>query len=55
MLVLDDQGESMMRVVTPQPASGVCFGGTSANELLITAGDAVWSLRTTSQVRSTSR
>ena len=28
-----------MRVPTPQPASGVCFGGTSANELLITAED----------------
>ena len=51
MLVLDDQGDATMRVPTPQPASGLCFGGAGFSELLITSSSTVWRVPTSTQVR----
>ncbi len=38
-----------MRVATPEPASGLCFGGPSMSELLVTAGDTLWQVSTNTQ------
>ena len=49
VIVLDEQGESILRVSTPRMPTGLCFGGTSNSELIITAADRVWSLKTNSR------
>lgn len=49
VLVVDDTGDAMMRLPLPLPASGLCFGGPSLSELLVTAGDTLWSVQTNTQ------
>jgi len=46
VLVVDDQGESMLRVSIPQPPTGLCFGGPSNSELIVSAADRVWAFKT---------
>lgn len=49
VLVVDETGDAMIQVALPQPATGICFGGPSNNELIVTAGDTVWSIKTDTQ------
>ena len=49
VLLVDDDGDTLMRVTTPSPATGCCFAGKDLSEFLITAGDTVWSIPSNSQ------
>lgn len=49
VLLVDESGDAMMRIGTPVPATGLCFGGPSMSELLVTAGDTLWRLQTSTQ------
>ena len=49
VVVVDETGDAMMRVTTPEAASGLCFGGPSMSDLLVTAGDTLWQVKTNTQ------
>jgi hypothetical protein len=49
VLVVDETGDAMLQVELPQPATGLCFGGSTNNELVVTAGETVWSIKTNTQ------
>lgn len=49
VLVVDETGDATMRLPTPVPASGLCFGGGSMSELIVTAGDTLWTVQTSTQ------
>jgi hypothetical protein len=49
LMVVGENGEARLRLPTPVPATGVCFGGPSLRELIVTAGDTLWSLKTSTQ------
>ena len=49
VLVVDETGDTMIRISTPLAATGVCFGGPSFSDLIVTAGDTAWSVKTNTQ------
>lgn len=49
VLVVDDTGDAMIKLAFPQPVSGVCFGGRSVSELIVTTGDTLWRIQTSTQ------
>lgn len=46
VIVFDESLGPLLRVSTPLPATGVCFGGPAMTELYITAGDTIWQVPT---------
>jgi len=49
LLIADEYGEPYAQVITPAPASGLCFGGKSLSEMYIAAGDTLWMMRSSTQ------
>ena len=49
VLLVDETGDAMIRLPTPAPATGLCFGGTSMSELFVSAGDTIWRVQTSTQ------
>ena len=49
VLVVDETGDAMIRLAFPQPVNGLCFGGASFSELVVTAGDTLWRVQTSTQ------
>ena len=49
VLIGDEGGEPIACVPTPEPATGLCFGGPSLSELYVTTASGAWRLKTATQ------
>ena len=47
--VLDERGEAVQLLSTPEPATSCCFGGAGMSTLFVTAGESVWAVQTNMQ------
>lgn len=46
LVVGDAEGQPLLSVPMPEPASGVCFGGASRSQLFVSSGSTLWEFKT---------
>lgn len=49
LLVSDEEGEVLLTMPTPSPASDLCFGGQQGSELFFSTGTQLWSVPTSTR------